>query len=89
MIMIWNLILLVAVLIGIFKNKKGEYLKQSSIALMVLSTVAAIFFAYIDATKAGATQIGMFDAQDLTLYLQISLHGIIFGLILYLFSSRE
>jgi len=89
MMLIWNLILLVAILIGIFTNKKGEFLKQGSITLMVLSTAASMFFVYIAATKAGATQVGWIDVKNLPLYTQISHHGIIFGLIFYLFSSRK
>jgi hypothetical protein len=80
-------ILFVFILLGIFKNREGKYLKQSAIALMVISNIFALIIIYVDVNKGGARQVGWLDAQDLPLYFGISIHGLVAGLLMYLYTS--
>ncbi|QQE76101.1 hypothetical protein KDJ56_09370 [Brevibacillus composti] len=87
MTLIWIFLLLLFILIGIFKDKNGEYLKRSSIAFIVLSNIAAISIAFISSNRGGAVQVGWIYVEDLPFYFLVSVHGVILGLLLYLFAS--
>ncbi|MDH4620106.1 hypothetical protein [Brevibacillus sp. AY1] len=89
MTLLWIVILIVFTLIGIFKNRKGEFLKQSALTLMVVSNLLAICIVYIDVNKGGATHVGWIDVKNLALYFLICIHGVIAGLLIYLFSSAR
>ena len=73
MLYFYILFLLIFIVIGILKNKKGEFLKQIGVTLMVISNIAAIF------------SMGAGDE----LYVYISMNGMIAGLLLYLYSTAK
>ncbi|MFS0864034.1 hypothetical protein [Fredinandcohnia sp. 179-A 10B2 NHS] len=85
-------IILLFIVIGIFKNKEAQYVKQSGVAIMLLATLNAIGLLNIDIFSNGGEPISyldifVLDPERVELYGILSMGAAMIGLIMYLYAD--
>lgn len=85
-------IILLFIVIGIFKNKENQYVKQAGVALMLLATLNALALFNIDIFSHGGDPIPYLDLfllqpERVELYGKLSIGAAMVGLLMYLYSD--
>lgn len=89
MLLIFTILYIFFLVIGIYKNKDGRYVKQTAFSSMILCLLISSSLSMISANSGGVKEIGFLNIEDIPNLFIFSIIGVLVSLLVYIYSDYK